>query len=58
VFDASAGGLGGCPYAPGAKGNVDTLDVARHLQAKGIETGLLLDRLAEAASLARSLRSE
>jgi hydroxymethylglutaryl-CoA lyase len=58
VFDASVGGLGGCPYAPGAKGNVDTLDVARHLQAKGIETGLLLDRLAEAASLARSLRSE
>jgi len=58
VFDASAGGLGGCPYAPGAKGNVDTLDVARHLQAKGIETGLLLDRLVEAASLARSLRSE
>ena len=58
VFDASIGGLGGCPYAPGAKGNVDTLAVARHLQAKGIETGLRLDALENVARFARGLRSD
>lgn len=58
VFDASIGGLGGCPYAPGAKGNVDTLAVARHLQSKGIETGLRLDRLEDVARFARGLRSD
>lgn len=58
VFDASIGGLGGCPYAPGAKGNVDTLAVARHLQAKGIETGLPLDALENVARFARGLRSD
>jgi hydroxymethylglutaryl-CoA lyase len=58
VFDASIGGLGGCPYAPGAKGNVDTLAVARHLQTKGIETGLRLDALENVARFARGLRSD
>jgi len=58
VFDASIGGLGGCPYAPGAKGNVDTLAVARHLQNKGIETGLAIDRLEDVARFARGLRSD
>ncbi len=58
VFDASIGGLGGCPYAPGAKGNVDTLAVARHLQAKGIETGLPLDALENVARFGRGLRSD
>ena len=58
VFDASIGGLGGCPYAPGAKGNVDTLAVARHLQTKGIETGLRLDTLENVARFARGLRSD
>ncbi|QRM46507.1 hydroxymethylglutaryl-CoA lyase [Rhizobium sp. BG4] len=58
VFDASIGGLGGCPYAPGAKGNVDTLAVARHLQAKGIDTGLRLDALENVARFARGLRSD
>jgi hydroxymethylglutaryl-CoA lyase len=57
VFDAAIGGLGGCPYAPGAAGNVDTLAVARHLAGRGYETGLSLERLEEAASLARGLRS-
>lgn len=57
VFDASVGGLGGCPYAPGAKGNVDTLLVAGYLKARGFETGLDQDALEKAADFARSLRS-
>ncbi|MCJ8508948.1 hydroxymethylglutaryl-CoA lyase [Rhizobium lemnae] len=57
VFDASVGGLGGCPYAPGAAGNVATEAVARHLAASGFETGLDLDALDEAAAFAKTLRS-
>lgn len=57
VFDASIGGLGGCPYAPGAAGNVDTLAVARHLAGLGHETGLSLEKLEKAAVFARGLRS-
>ncbi|MNE93920.1 Hydroxymethylglutaryl-CoA lyase YngG [compost metagenome] len=57
VFDASAGGLGGCPYAPGAAGNVDTLDVNAFVTARGFSTGLDVERLEEAAAFARSLRS-
>lgn len=57
VFDASVGGLGGCPYAPGAKGNVETLLVDQYLKARGFETGLSEDALARAADFARSLRS-
>jgi hydroxymethylglutaryl-CoA lyase len=57
VFDASVGGLGGCPYAPGAKGNVDTLLVDRYLKARGFETGLDEDALEKAADFARGLRS-
>jgi hydroxymethylglutaryl-CoA lyase len=56
VFDASVGGLGGCPYAPGAKGNVDTLEVAQYLARKGYRTGLLPEKLEQAAAFARSLR--
>ncbi|WP_333816287.1 hydroxymethylglutaryl-CoA lyase [Tabrizicola sp.] len=56
-FDGSVGGLGGCPYAPGAKGNVATEAVAAFLHAKGFATGLDLDRLAQAARFAQSLRS-
>jgi hydroxymethylglutaryl-CoA lyase len=56
VFDAAAGGLGGCPFAPGAPGNVDTLRVAERLAALGWETGLDLERLRAASGLARSLR--
>ena len=47
-FDAAAGGLGGCPYAPGAKGNLATMPLALHLKAKGYETGLDLDALTAA----------
>lgn len=56
VFDAAIGGLGGCPYAPGAKGNVDTLEVARFLEAEGLRTGLDFAALEEAARLAHQVR--
>jgi hydroxymethylglutaryl-CoA lyase len=56
VFDASAGGLGGCPFAPGAKGNVATEVVVDRLAALGFETGIDRDRLATAAAFARSLK--
>lgn len=44
-FDASLGGLGGCPYAPGATGNVCTEDLVHMLEALGYRTGVVLDRL-------------
>src|SRR5262249_46966030 len=45
AFDASLGGLGGCPYAPGATGNIVTEDLAFMLEAMGFETGIDLERL-------------
>jgi len=48
-FDASIGGLGGCPFAPGASGNVSTEDLIHCLHAMGVETGIDPDRLAETA---------
>lgn len=57
VFDASVGGLGGCPYAPGAKGNVDTLLVDRYVRDRGFVTGLDEEALEAASAFARSLRS-
>ncbi|WP_291729950.1 hydroxymethylglutaryl-CoA lyase [Leisingera sp. F5] len=56
VFDAAVGGLGGCPYAPGAAGNVATEAVHKRLTELGYDTGLDADVLAEAAALARSMR--
>lgn len=47
-FDASLGGLGGCPFAPGASGNVVTEDLVFMFEAMGIPTGIDLDRLIEA----------
>ncbi|KAF7716823.1 Uncharacterized protein PECH_008199 [Penicillium ucsense] len=47
VFDSSVAGLGGCPYAPGAKGNVATEDVVYMFQNAGISTGVDLTKLAE-----------
>ena len=55
VFDAAVGGLGGCPFAPGASGNVATEAVAAHLHALGYETGLDADVLAEAAAMAKAM---
>ena len=46
-FDGSLGGLGGCPYAPGASGNVATEDVVYMLEGMGIATGVDLPRLVE-----------
>jgi hydroxymethylglutaryl-CoA lyase len=54
-FDSSVGGLGGCPYSPGATGNVATEDLVLMLSEMGIETGINLDSLKEIASFARSL---
>ena len=50
VFDASVSGLGGCPYAPGATGNVATEDLLYMLNGMGIETGVDLDRLVAAGA--------
>jgi hydroxymethylglutaryl-CoA lyase len=50
VFDASVSGLGGCPYAPGATGNVATEDLLFMLNGMGIETGVDLNRLIEAGA--------
>jgi len=54
-FDGSVGGLGGCPYAPGAAGNVATEDVVYMLHEMGIETGVDLGALVEAARWAERL---
>jgi hydroxymethylglutaryl-CoA lyase len=56
VFDASIAGLGGCPYAPGAAGNVATEALADRLAALGHDTGLDHAALARAGLVARSLR--
>ena len=58
VFDAAVGGLGGCPYAPGAKGNVATEAVAERLAGLGYDTGLDMAVIAEAADMARAMRIE
>ncbi|HMM53964.1 MAG TPA: hydroxymethylglutaryl-CoA lyase [Candidatus Desulfobacillus sp.] len=50
TFDASVAGLGGCPYAPGASGNVATEDVAYLMDGLGIATGIDLDRLVDAGA--------
>jgi len=50
IVDASLGGLGGCPFAPGAAGNVATEDVVYMLERSGIATGLALLDLVEAAA--------
>ena len=50
TFDASAGGLGGCPYAPGASGNLATDDLVYMLNGLGVETGVSLSALAKASA--------
>ena len=50
TFDASAGGLGGCPYAPGASGNLATDDLIYMLNGLGVETGVSLSALAKASA--------
>ncbi len=59
VFDASVGGLGGCPYAAGASGNVATEDVVWLMNGLGIETGVELERLVDTAAwISRALGRE
>jgi hydroxymethylglutaryl-CoA lyase len=58
-FDACSGGIGGCPHAPGASGNVATEDLAYMLASMGVDTGLDFDKLiALRANIARWLESE
>jgi len=54
-FDAAIGGLGGCPYSPGATGNVATEDVVHMVEDSGAMTGIDLDRLIECGQLAEQL---
>jgi hydroxymethylglutaryl-CoA lyase len=54
-IDGTVGGLGGCPFAPGATGNIPLEDIAHVLDATGVRTGLDLDRLIAAAHLACGL---
>ena len=54
-FDASIGGLGGCPYAPGASGNIATEDFVHMVEDLGISTGISLERLIAAAHLAEEV---
>ncbi|MBL6426211.1 MAG: hydroxymethylglutaryl-CoA lyase [Maritimibacter sp.] len=56
VFDAAVGGLGGCPYAPGAKGNVATEKVHDRLTALGLSTGLDREVLGRAGDMAKAMR--
>lgn len=58
VFDASVGGLGGCPYAPGAQGNVATEAVLAFLTARGFEVNLDVKKVAQAAEFAKGFRHE
>ncbi|WP_424929986.1 hydroxymethylglutaryl-CoA lyase [Amaricoccus tamworthensis] len=57
VFDASVGGLGGCPFAPGSKGNVASEAVVDLLHDRGFATGIDPDALRETAAFAKTLRS-
>jgi hydroxymethylglutaryl-CoA lyase len=52
TIDSAAGGLGGCPYAPGASGNLATEDVVAMLHGMGVKTGIDLDKLTEASRTA------
>ncbi|MBY0551410.1 MAG: hydroxymethylglutaryl-CoA lyase [Candidatus Obscuribacterales bacterium] len=55
IFDASIGGLGGCPYAPGASGNLATEDLVYMLQGMGVETGIDLEKLVDAGEIAQEI---
>jgi len=50
--DGTVGGLGGCPFAPGASGNLALEDLAHVLEAEGVDTGIDIDALVEVAQLA------
>ncbi|MDI6705975.1 MAG: hydroxymethylglutaryl-CoA lyase [Bacillota bacterium] len=52
-FESAVGGLGGCPFAPGAAGNIATEDMINMFHSMGVETGVAMDRIFEAVSLVR-----
>jgi hydroxymethylglutaryl-CoA lyase len=54
-FDASVGGIGGCPYAPGAAGNLATEDLVFMLEGMGVRTGVDLEKLIEAGRVAETV---
>jgi isopropylmalate/homocitrate/citramalate synthase len=58
TFDSSAGGLGGCPYAPGASGNLATEDLLYMLRGLGIETGVDLDQVVAASRFLAEVRGK
>ena len=55
IFDGSIGGLGGCPYAPGATGNIPTEDMVHMLESMGIDTGIDLPKLVDCAKMVQEL---
>ena len=55
IYDSSAGGLGGCPYAPGASGNLSTESLVEMLTHQGIQTGVDLNKLHEASTVIRKI---
>lgn len=55
IFDGSIGGMGGCPYAPGASGNVATEDLVNMLEEMGVETGIDLQKLIDCAKYAKEI---
>jgi len=55
-FDTAIGGLGGCPYAPGARGNVATTKVVERLHELGYETGIDVDSLARVVEFVLNLK--
>ena len=55
TFDASVGGLGGCPYAPGAAGNVATEDLVFMLHGMGVKTGIDLEKLVQAGQVSAAI---
>jgi hydroxymethylglutaryl-CoA lyase len=57
TFDVSSGGLGGCPFCPGASGNLATEDLVAFLEGMGYETGINLDKLLDAAAFASRFSS-
>jgi hydroxymethylglutaryl-CoA lyase len=54
-FDASVGGLGGCPYAPGATGNIATEELVHMVEDMGVATGVDLEAMIEAAAEAERI---
>lgn len=58
IFDSSAGGLGGCPYAPGASGNLATEDLLYLLFGLGVETGIDLEKVVVASQFLAQVRSQ